>query len=250
MVNPRYISIFVLPNTKYSPMTNLEIDALVAKAVGLVKSRIDEQIKNGRNSCCIHPRTGRYMYDTVYFSVCREEIFDGIAKSDAKGFFRKFKDALKEMGCDVKTDEVYTAQVYWMPAYEQVTEITYLAEPCKEFKDLAKYVAKHAGVTLDPKELYSVDMFGKRGRLDSETGSRFYFCHDATRCGSMLKYLRENRKGKDTLYIRPHMEEYCEDRDISIRLETECYGYKKCIIDVKVSTPGGKTKAVAQFCEW
>lgn len=104
-------------------------------------------------------------------------------------------------------------------------------KPCKEFKQLAKLVEKKYGIVLKVDDLYNVRLFGKSGRY-GESGEREYAAFSETLC---LFYINEIKSfgRKKTKATITNMDDI--DTDYSARYLTECYGYRKRGIDVKLA---------------
>lgn len=119
------------------------------------------------------------------------------------------------------------------------------SKPSKEYKSLAKWIEKFTGVKLDAFALYSVSIFGKRGRFDSETGSKSYLCYDGQKCRRILDWIIKYRTSRDTLKVEvKDMDDYDEeDMRHSQYAETECYGVRRHYLHLEVLTPAGKVKA-------
>jgi hypothetical protein len=90
-------------------------------------------------------------------------------------------------------------------------------------------------------ELYSVELFGKRGRYD-ESGMKEFLCHQPLRCKKALETLRKARTSGCTLSIKLKNEDD-GNYDESVRYETEYYGCRTRIMEVTINTKGGKKKA-------
>lgn len=113
--------------------------------------------------------------------------------------------------------------------------------PCNDFVKLIKYIYKYAKVSLRPQNLYSVSLFGKRGRYE-ENGHRNYLAVRPTECKRILAELRAKRGTKDSMTCNLKTNEYKEDEEYSYEHETECYGHKQCGFEVVIATPSGKEK--------
>ena len=125
-------------------------------------------------------------------------------------------------------------------------EISLLAEPCKEFKSLANYLAKYCNKTITDTDIYSVGISGKRGRFYGEDGDRYYLCHNPKKCVYYLDTLRKSRGTNDKVSCTPFKEEDDADpfdMEVSRRYEQECYGTRLRFFTITITTPSGKKKA-------
>lgn len=130
------------------------------------------------------------------------------------------------------------------------TEITLMAEPCKEYKSLVNYLSKYCGKTLNETDIYSVAIGGKRGRVYGEEGARYYLCHKPATCAKYLETLRKSRGSNDKVVstaIKQEDDIDPWDLQVSIRNEVEFSGARLKYFEVKISTPSGKEKAVIRI---
>lgn len=126
-------------------------------------------------------------------------------------------------------------------SFTDVKSAYIVPKPCKEYTQLQKWLAKYGNFELKDYELYSVRLFGKRGRYD-ESGMRMFLCHKPTRCKKALEKLRKQRTSGCTLSVKV-VNEDDSNYDESVRYETEYYGYRERIAVVSIYTKGGKQKA-------
>ena len=122
-----------------------------------------------------------------------------------------------------------------------VKSVCLVPKPCKEYTQLQKWLAKHANFNLKDYELYSVRLFGKRGRYD-ESGRKVFLCHQPERCKKALEDLRKARTTGCTLSVTLKNEDE-GNYDESVRYETEYYGCRERMMIVDINTKGGKKKA-------
>jgi len=126
------------------------------------------------------------------------------------------------------------------------TDITLLADPCKEYKSLVNYLEKYCGKKLNETDIYSVGIGGKRGRVYGEEGDRYYLCHKDNKCKKLLEELRKSRGTNDKVVCTQIKEE--DDIDpwelqVSIRNEVEFSGVRYRYFMVNITTPSGRKKA-------
>lgn len=138
-------------------------------------------------------------------------------------------------------DGYYTKEYIKFP-----TNITLMAEPCKEYKSLVNYLEKYCGKKLNETDIYSVGIGGKRGRVYGEEGDRYYLCHKAKKCQTLLDALRKSRGTNDKVVCTPIKQE--DDIDpwelqVSIRNEVEFSGVRLKYFEVNITTPSGRNKA-------
>lgn len=130
--------------------------------------------------------------------------------------------------------------------YNVIDKVGLMGNPCKEYAQLQKYIAKYGKYNLGNFELFSVDMFGKRGSVDMESGRRQYLDHEPLRCAFALEALRHHRGAKDKMvceYIQDEIYIDPEEKRASSYYETECHGSKRSYLVVEIFSPNGKKKA-------
>ena len=126
------------------------------------------------------------------------------------------------------------------------TNITLMAEPCKEYKSLVNYLSKYCGKNLNDTDIYSVRIGGKRGRVYGEESDRYYLCHKPNKCAQYLETLRKSRGTNDKVICSKIKEEDDIDPwelEVSIRNEVEFSGARLRYFEVSITTPSGKQKA-------
>lgn len=138
--------------------------------------------------------------------------------------------------------QYYETSLWWNSSeFTDVKQVYLVPKPCKEYTQLQKWLAKYGNFNLKDYELYSVRLFGKRGRYD-ESGMKEFLCHQPSRCKKALEKLRKERTTGCTLSIKLKNEDD-GNYDESVRYETEYYGYRTRIMDVTINTKSGKKKA-------
>lgn len=125
--------------------------------------------------------------------------------------------------------------------------ITLFSKPCKEFTSLVNYMSKYCGKDLKLKDIFSVRIGGKRGRIYGEEDNRYYLAYQPKRCQSLLNQLRECRGSKDIVHTSEI--KYNDDIDpweleCSIRNEVEFSGVRNYQCEVSIYTPSRKLKKV------
>lgn len=125
-------------------------------------------------------------------------------------------------------------------------DIVLLAEPCKEFKSLANYVAKYGNTTIKEESIYAVSIGGKRGRVYGEEGDKRYLCHRPNKCKTLLDELRKIRGTNDKMTCSFAVKDDIDPWELhcSIRNETEFGGVRHKTLIVKCTTPSGKVKTL------
>lgn len=123
--------------------------------------------------------------------------------------------------------------------------VSLLAEPCKEFVTLQKYLAKYCGISIGDADCFSVNISGKRGRIYGEDGERYYVCHEPRYCKAKLEKLRLERGSRNKAIGAIQLQDYIDDFSLrnSIHNETEFSGSRQRQCVVTISTPAGVTKA-------
>ena len=130
--------------------------------------------------------------------------------------------------------------------YDIIEKVGLMDNPCKEYVKLQKYITKYGKYKLGEFELYSVNMFGKRGRVDCESGKRYYLDHNPKRCENILAEIRSSKGAKDKMvveYIKDEIYIDEEEKRASSYYETECHGEKKSYLVIEIFTPSGKKKS-------
>ncbi len=167
-----------------------------------------------------------------------------------------FGKAIEEAAAILSKKRGYHISVIRKPFYYQtrdfwgmVTEsetiplgIALLTAPCQDFVTLAKTLEKACGLTVNPTDLYSVSVVGKRGRDYRESGQKNFFAYDIGKCKKVIDWIRENKKAGNILRASIESLIDAEDRDYSIRHETESYGTKHQYLLLTLFTNGGKKK--------
>lgn len=163
------------------------------------------------------------------------------------GVFDEFVKQLKALS----THKAWKGLTYDTKEYPNSRNWTYpciislIAEPCKEFVSLQKYLAKYCGITIGDTDCYRVCIGGKRGRIYGEDGERRYICHEPIYCKSILEKLRIARGARDKANGAIKMQDNIDDWVLrnSIYNETEFSGTRcrQCVVTIQ--TPSGKIKA-------
>ena len=133
--------------------------------------------------------------------------------------------------------------------FEYPSEITLVADPCKEFKSLANYVQKYVGLTLNPFEVWNGHIGGKRGRVYGDAEDLHYLCHRPKKCEKILAELRKVRGTNDKCSFAWKKEDEIDPWDlaVSIRNEVEFDGIRRNFVEVAITTPTGRQKGVVKI---
>ncbi len=164
-------------------------------------------------------------------------------------FINLLKDALKASGVDGKVfyDEVKN----WYNVVECIIfkKLEIYGEPCKEFKELAKYLSKYATKKLGKNDIYCVRVCGKRSSWN-DSGRVKYLCYDAEKCKAILDTIKQKKSARDLLTFNvdeffSHGDEV--DYNYAMYAESEWYGSRGTKLHVIVRTPKGKAKLDYEF---
>ena len=135
----------------------------------------------------------------------------------------------------------------WILNFKGTTPCAFSLEPkpCKEYKQIQKWLAKYSNFTLKDNSIYDVRLFGKRSTY-GESGKRYFIDHEATTCSKLLEQLRKLRKSGDK--VETSIKVFDDiDTKTSSYYETECYGSRYVRAEVIVSTPKGKRKGCVRI---
>lgn len=176
-------------------------------------------------------------------SVCGTKV-SGLGKYDASDILNNLKKSLVDnnhqdvIECEDK--DIFLTYGNFIPDMVLPLKYRYYSKPCKEFDELNKLLKKRCGKELGYKDLYRVDLFGKRGSY-SESGSQYLFCYDAKYCTKAIKWVKDNYKDKQKLTFEVTTIDDI-DTDYSVRYETECYGSRLVTLHFNLKTEGGKER--------
>lgn len=126
------------------------------------------------------------------------------------------------------------------------TQFRLYSKPCKEFVQMNRMIQRYTAKNIAMKDLYSVNLFGKRGQYD-ESGDQNLRCYNSAFCQSVIDWIRTHKLTSDTLSVKVEKRDYIDDLDYSIRYETECYGQRVIRLVLAVTTKGGKVKATTEL---
>jgi flavodoxin len=162
---------------------------------------------------------------------------------------RMLNDAIAMSNVRCKVFSETYGDGYWTPKETRFKRVEMYAAPCKEFVKLAKMIEKYANYSLHETDIFNVRVCGKRSAW-SDSGHYDYLCYNAEKCNAIISYIRENRKGKDTMMVG--VEEYFSHGDemdykCAMYQESEWYGCRGNNLSIKVYTPSGKSKT---FNKW
>lgn len=193
---------------------------------------------DGRNWCEV--RIGEDTYETTdasYWTLRQDiarHIIDAVNKANQK--------RSKNIVVADTEEETFNETSHWwnISKFIDVKSVYLVPKPCKEYGQLQRWLAKYANFELKDFDLYSVGLFGKRGRYD-ESGMKHFLCHQPSRCKRVLEDLRKARTSGCTLSIKLKNEDE-GNYDESVRYETEYYGHRDRTMQVSVRTKSGKEK--------
>lgn len=142
--------------------------------------------------------------------------------------------------------EIYDNEFQDRYALGLIKNVILTAEPCKEWETLQKYIAKYCGRFVGDKDIWSVGIGGKRGRIYGEEGDRNYISHYPKRCNKYLEELKKARGINDRVSTNFKKVDDIDPWDLqcSIRNEVEFSGSRIYYLEVKFITPNGKEKIV------
>lgn len=194
---------------------------------------------DGRNWCEVTIGEDTYETTDASYWTLRQDIARHIIDAVNKANQKRSKNIVV---ADTE-EETYNETSHWwnIDKFIDVKSVYLVPKPCKEYGQLQRWLAKYANFNLKDYELYSVRLFGKRGRYD-ESGMKEFLCHQPSRCKKALEKLRKERTTGCTLSIKLKNEDD-GNYDESVRYETEYYGYRTRIMDVTINTKSGKKKA-------
>ena len=126
-----------------------------------------------------------------------------------------------------------------------IKSVTFTANPKKEWYALQEWLGKHCGRFVDDKELYRVQIGGKRGRIYGEESERYYLCYYADRCKMFLDKLVNMVADTDKVSLEYKTIDDIDPMDlrISIYQETEFSGYREHCAELTIKDCDGKVKS-------
>ena len=199
-------------------------------------------------------QSGKFQYYVFKFAG-KEYKSDTQAFHEVTDFSLVIEEAIKELSqlrgymvarhCTTVYHQVrdYVWGGYRSEPVEITDGIILYSAPTKEFTSMAKWVEKFSGTKIDIFTLYGVEISGKRGRIYGEDGDRRYDCYNKAKCRRILDWIIAKKSSRDTLKVEVRTTDEVPDRDIFIRIETECDGTRFSYLHMEVITPGGKVKA-------
>lgn len=141
--------------------------------------------------------------------------WSGLGRADLSQIGKEIEKWAKGLGADIENCTLNFTYDMLHSDGEFPKTLRFFTEGCEEFKELQHLVMRD-GINLNPKDLYRVRLFGKRGVYD-ESGSRSYLAYNPTECKKLIELVKHNNVKVKTI-------DDVEDLDLSIRYETECYG--------------------------
>ena len=174
---------------------------------------------------------GRTLYPyelEVYFGKSHNKI----SLKDCPGAALKIRNMIlnvcKECGGQARSEYNYVQSIA-IP-----TGATFFTKPTKEFNALQAFL-KRRGITIKVDDLWSADIYGKRGHFDTER-NRKYVAYNKEQCADILRWLKfyVGHTGKLTAEIK--VEDTADENEmyISRYQETECEGTRYRYLYMKV----------------
>lgn len=125
---------------------------------------------------------------------------------------------------------------------------TLLMKPCRAYEKLIKRLRNadardNNGLPLlnSDMDLFRVDLFGKRGAYN-EHGPKVFAMHYPEWCNEVSTWIVKNYRKGMALAGEVDSDDWMDNLQESIRLETECYGVRHTILQLTATTPKGKEK--------
>jgi hypothetical protein len=225
-----------------------------AKLAELKKKRPHNSVHSLPISIVSFGNTNNNICISFYNAFQGKRLVEGLTRYQVKTIAVELVKCLKELKATrgwsrlmwEMEDCCYDSKSWYDNSIKFPTNIVLMANPCKEYKSLANYLAKYCGRTLCDTDIYEVGIGGKRGRVYGEDGERMYLCHDERKCAKLLETLRKSRGTNDKVVCTPIKEK--DEIDpfdllVSRRNETEFEGMRYKYFEVHISTPSGKQKA-------
>ena len=217
-----------------------KISEIAAEVVAAIKKEMKTKsgnVKEVEVEVCLYGHGARpfgsYLpndYRDVSIKVGKNH-WDGLDNYDVSALKYELNKHVKEFD-NVATEGVFFSYGNFTADVEDFPKtFRMFGKPCKEFKTLAKLVEKKYGITLKVDDLYNVRLFGKSGRY-GESGEREYAAFSESLCLSYINEIKSFGRKKTKATIT-NMDDI--DTDYSARYLTECYGYRKRGIEVKVA---------------
>ena len=192
-----------------------------------------------------------FLYTNIYFGDKNYKFYD--KEITDRDFLVIVQTALKESKCNgkVKTKEweedIFHGRWYSHIKHIKFDGLTLFGKPCKEFVTLSRMLKKYTNKELGETDVNSSSVCGKRSSWSADENSTGFLCYQPKKCQRAIDFIREKRTSKDKLYfevknILEHEDEY--EYKIAQYQESEWYATEYNYLELRVTTPKGKTKGI------
>ena len=190
-----------------------------------------------------------FRYTNIYFGDKNYKFYD--KEITDRDFLVIVQTAFKESKCkgQVKTKEweEQNPRGWWLSPIKHIEfdNLTLLGKSCKEFSTLSRMLKKYTNKELGETDVNSSSVCGKRSSWSADKNSTGFLCYQPKKCQRAIDFIREKRTSKDNLYfevknVLEHENEH--EYKIAQYQESEWYGSEYNYLELKVTTPTGKTK--------
>lgn len=186
-----------------------------------------------------------FHYTKIYFGDNNYKFYD--KEINDKDFVVIVKTAFKESKCKGKVNvEEWDMYEGWRRIHNvRFDSLVLLGKPCKEFNTLSRMLKKYTNKELGETDVNSSSVCGKRSSWSADENSTDFLCYQPKKCQRAINFIREKRSSKDKLYFEiknelEHDDEY--EYKIAQYQESEWYATEYNYLELKVTTPMGKTK--------
>lgn len=162
------------------------------------------------------------------------------------------KQALELSGCKGKVLYDECGDGYWISKTYSFNGIKVYGEPCNEFKELNKMLAKYGNKTIGEQDVFHVNVCGKRSSW-SDSGHESYLCYMPKVCANIIDYIRHNRLRGWKVCIST--EEYFSHGDemdyrCAQHQESEWYGCRGVMLVTDIKNTKGEPKLHKTFMDF
>ena len=242
---------------KKNDTTREKLIILLAKYIKECSKKLNETTSSVEVSishdtwCCGFGKNSKFSHSDISFGGNKYCFYDKeISDND---FVAIVKTALKDSKCKGKVNvKEWDMLEGWSKIhYVRFESLVLLGKPCKEFGTLSRMIKKYTNKELGETDVNSSSVCGKRSSWSADGNSTGYLCYQPKKCQSAIDFIREKRTSKDTLHFEvknrlSHGDE-C-DYKIAQYEESEWYGSEYNYLELKVTTPTGKTKGTLNVC--